>query len=79
MENEIITLKCFHCGAEKDVVIGGSVNSGPRLANIVNKAGMINCIDLYRGRLLIFCNEECQKKHTTKKGTIKMRAGYTCQ
>ena len=26
MENETITLKCFHCGAEKDVVIGGSVN-----------------------------------------------------
>lgn len=78
MENETITLKCFHCGTVKNVAIDGNVNLGSRLVNIANKARMINCIDLYRGRILVFCNEECQKKHTTRKGTIKARAGYSC-
>ena len=78
MEDNIITLRCFHCGTKKDVVINGNINFGFQLASIANQAGMLGCIDLYRDRTLVFCNEECQKNHTTKKGTIKMRPGYSC-
>lgn len=53
MDN-IITLKCFHCGKEKDVLIDGQITFGFELYNIANKAGMLGCIDLNRGRTLIF-------------------------
>lgn len=77
MEDHIITLKCFHCGAEKEVVINGDIDFGFQLVDLADKAGMLGIFDLYRGRALVFCNEDCKKNHTTKKGTIKMRAGYS--
>lgn len=75
MDN-IITLKCFHCGKEKDVLIDGQITFGFELYNIANKAGMLGCIDLNRGRTLIFCNDQCMNAHKTKKGSIRVRPGY---
>ena len=66
MEN-IITLKCFHCGKEKNVLIDGQITFGFELYNIENNSGMLGCIDLNRGRTLIFCNDQCMYANKTNK------------
>lgn len=40
MEDHIITLKCFHCGAEKEVVINGDIDFGFQLVDLADKAGI---------------------------------------
>lgn len=75
MEN-IVTLKCFHCGKTKKVVIDGEIHFSYELYDIANKAGMLGCIDWARKRALVFCDEKCKNAHLTKSGTIKIRPGF---
>ena len=75
MEN-IITLKCFHCGKTKEVAINGDIQFAFELYQIANDAGMFGVIDSYRRRSLVFCDKKCLETHKTKKGAIRARAGY---
>lgn len=71
-----VTLKCFHCGKEKDVIVEGVISYSFELYDIANKAGMLGCFDWDRKRSLVFCDEKCKNAHLTKKGTIKMCPGF---
>lgn len=66
----------FPLWKRKNVLIDGQITFGFELYNIANNAGMLGCIDLNRGRTLIFCNDQCMDAHKTKKGTIRVRPGY---
>lgn len=71
-----VVLKCFHCGKEKEVQTNENIDFGYKLADVAEVEGMIAYIDLYRGRVLVFCNDNCVEAHKTKKGTIGVRPGY---
>ena len=75
MEN-IVTLKCFHCGKTKEILINGTIEFSFELYDIANKAGMLGCLDFNRNRAVVFCDEGCKNAHITKRGTIKVRPGF---
>lgn len=75
MENTVV-LKCFHCGKEKEVQTNENIDFDYKLADVAEAEGMTAYIDLYRGRVLVFCNDNCVEAHKTKKGTIRVRPGY---
>lgn len=67
------TLKCFHCGKEKDVCFEGNITFAFQLVQMANEAGMLGVIDNYHCRGLVFCNKDCLEAEKTKKGTIRLR------
>jgi len=72
-QNYGITLVCFNCGKKVEGVINQSIQFAFELADIANKAGMYGVIDMYHGRSLVFCNEECANQQKTKKGAFRLR------
>ena len=68
-----ITLVCFNCGKKVERIINHPIQFAFELADIANKARMYGVIDMYHGRSLVFCNEECANQQKTKKGTFRLR------
>lgn len=68
-----ITLKCFDCGAKKDIIVESPPTFAFELVKIAKDAGMIGTLDIAHGRTLVFCNDECCNNSKTKKGTFRIR------
>ncbi len=68
-----ITLVCFNCGKKKEITVTRLPQFAFELADIANQAGMYGVMDMYNGRSLVFCNEECSEQAKTKKGTYRIR------
>lgn len=74
-----ITLKCFHCGVEKEVYFEGNLTWAFQLAQLANEAGMLGVVDNVHQRSVVFCNENCLESEKTKKGTIRVKPlGIKC-
>lgn len=72
---EVATMVCFHCGREEQVSMTEPIQFGIDVANAATAVGMISRFDLHRGRVLVFCNDECAAAHITRYGVYKMRPG----
>lgn len=70
MQTELI---CWHCGAKK-IMEAEPFQFGYELIPLAKQVNMIACYDICRGRILIFCNEECAKAELTKNGWFRLRA-----
>lgn len=71
-----ITLKCFNCGKEKEVIVNSYPTFSFELVNIADNSGMLGVFDFDRDRALVFCDEDCCKSSLTKKGTFWCRPNY---
>lgn len=68
-----ITLKCFNCGKERDILVESLPTFSFELIKIANNSGMLGVLDLEKGRALVFCNEKCCANSKTKKGNFKIK------
>jgi hypothetical protein len=75
MDNQLyeITLVCFNCGKEKDVLVNQPPQFSFELVDIANQSGMYGVFDMRHQRSLVFCNKECADKQKTKNGTYRVR------
>lgn len=69
------TMVCFHCGKEEAVEMSEPAQFGVDVANASAAVGFISCFDMYRGRILVFCDEKCAKAHIGRNGAFKLRPG----
>jgi hypothetical protein len=70
-EYEVVTLKCWGCGAEKHV--GVSRPFAFELVMAAESVGMVGKLDFERQRTLVFCSDDCADKQRTKGGRFRMR------
>lgn len=68
-----ITLKCFNCGKEQNVLVESLPMFSFELVDIANTYGMLGVFDFTNSRALVFCNESCCSASKTKRGTLKRR------
>lgn len=65
---------CWHCGAQHEAIIPHPPQFAFELAGWAKDAGLFGAMDMYRGRALIFCNEEHANAEKTKSGQYRARA-----
>ena len=71
-----ITLKCFNCGKEKEVIVNSYPAFSFELVDIADNSGMLGVLDFNRNRALVFCGEDCCNSSLTKEGVFRCRPNY---
>jgi hypothetical protein len=66
-------LVCWHCGKEHPVLLPHPPQFAFELAGWASDAGLFGALDMYRGRALVFCNEEHANAEKTKVGHYRAR------
>ena len=66
-------LVCWHCGKGHEVTLPHPPQFAFELACWASDVGLFGAIDQYRGRALVFCNEEHANAEKTKAGHYRAR------
>jgi hypothetical protein len=68
-----IQLVCWHCGKSTSAEVSQPPQFAFQLAGWANDVGMLGVLDLANSRSLVFCDDDCLKAETTKRGTLRIR------
>jgi hypothetical protein len=66
-------LVCWHCGKQHAVSLPHPPQFAFELAGWASDVGLFGAFDMYRGRALVFCNEDHANAEKTKSGQYRAR------